>query len=200
MRTIILLFMFAACNPKPASPDSAGAFDSSNEGEGGPDGGGDPTDDLPGISAASQDPGGCEEVAGSELPGAATMFHGEYWQVEGETWAGQEQWLIFSNAAWRAAGGDDCVVVWSASASETAPPACSGCDIGLSTTLSLDEGATTCDSELVSGLGDTERYGISRSSSGDSSWYFAESGDEFGAGYHTSTAMNFLTDPSCRWW
>lgn len=155
---------------------------------------------LPTISGEGEDPGGCEDLSGTAIPGAASMFYGVYWERGDGQWAGEEQWQIFSNAAWREVGGEDCVVVWAATASQTAAPSCPGCDIGLSVSIELDEAATSCDPELVSGLGNTETYGIARGSGTDATWYFANSGDRLGDGHHVDGGMNFLTDPSCRWW
>ena len=198
--TAIVLTLLIGC-PSPDDKDSGGTGDF---GDGPSD-----TDDpdltepppaLPRISGEGEDPGGCETLSGNALPGAASMFYGVYWERSGGEWSGEERWQIFSNAAWRDVGGEDCEVVWNASATETSAPGCSGCDIGLTTTLELDDAATTCEPELVSGLGNSETYGIALNGGGDSVWYFASSGDRFGEGHHVEGGMNFLTDPSCRWW
>lgn len=199
MRTLTLLLFTLACGSS-SDTKHTGTFDESETGSGSAGTATDPTEGLPQIEGAEDDPGGCEEVAGAAIPGAASVFYGEYWTEGDNEWAGEERWMLHSNAAWRAAGGEDCEVVWTATASETSPPACTGCDLGLQTTLSLDNGATTCDPELVSGLGDTATYGIARAGDGEATWYYAGSGDRLGEGYHLSSAMNFLTDPSCRWW
>jgi hypothetical protein len=198
MRTLTLLLFTVACG---SSSETSKPPDGSGEGETGPaDTDTDPTQGLPSIAGAEDNPGGCEEISGVAIPGAASVLYGEYWTDGDGTWSGEERWMLYSNAAWRAAGGEDCEVVWTAAASGTSPPACTGCDLGLEATLTIDNGATTCDLDLVSGLGNTATYGIARTSDGDAAWYFAGSGDWLGDGYHISTAMNFLTDPSCRWW
>jgi hypothetical protein len=156
-------------------------------------------DTLPDLLGGAEDPGGCEEVLGEEVAGAASMFFGEYSLVD-DTWTGEERWLIYANETWRAAGGEDCEVVWSAEAFETDPPACSGCDLGLQATLVLNEGATTCDLDIVGGADGAVAYGIDRRSDGSATWYFTTSMDVMGDGQHIDTAVNFLTDPSCRWW
>lgn len=159
-----------------------------------------PPPDLPAISGEGEDPGDCEEFSGTSLPGAATMFYGVYWASGDGQWTGEERWQIFANAAWRAIDGADCEVVWSATATETSTPSCAGCDLGLSTVLELDTAATSCDPEIVSDMGSTETYGIALKSGGDATWYFAGSGERLGDGHHVDGGMNFLTDPSCRWW
>ncbi len=154
---------------------------------------------LPDLRGEAEDPGGCEEVLGAAAAGAASMFFGEYEESDG-AWVGEERWLLFANQTWRDLGGTDCVVVWSAEATQTDAPACTGCDLGLQTTLTLDEGATTCDPAIVGGSDGTEAYGIARASGGDATWYLATTQERFGDGHHIDGALNFLTDPSCRWW
>jgi|GEM_PF-5528412 len=182
--------------------DEAGSFGSSDDDDDDNigDDGWDNSDDLPPIRGATQDPGDCEEVLGEEVAGAASRFYGEYYDDGSGTWSGQERFSIWANETWIAAGGEDCEVVWTAIAEEIAAPACAGCDIGLQTTLTLDLDQTTCDLEIVGGENGSASYGIARTSSGDSTWFFASSGERFGDGNHIEGAMNFLTDPSCRWW
>jgi len=147
MRTLTLLLFTVACGANSESSKPAGDF---GEGEAGStDTDTDPTDGLPSIAGAEDDPGGCEEISDAAIPGAASVLYGEYWTEGDGTWSGEERWMLYSNTAWRAAGGEDCEVVWTATASETSPPACTGCDLGLEVTLSIDNSATTCGPELV---------------------------------------------------
>jgi len=195
---LLLLTVSLACNSK--STEDSGADGDFSDDQNTEDTDEDPPESLPEIAGADTDPGGCEEVSGSALPGAASMFWGEYHEESEGEWTGEERWLLFANEAWRDIGGEDCVVVWAAAAVESTTLSCTSCDLGLSTSLSLDNSATTCEADIVNGLGTSEIYGIERKNSGDAIWYFANSGERMGDGYHVTGAMNFLTDPSCRWW
>ena len=43
-------------------------------------------------------------------------------------------------------------------------------------------------------------YGILRVPDGDAFWYFADSGNELSEeGYHLDSAMNYISQKSCRW-
>jgi hypothetical protein len=195
----VLIGLLVGCTASSGSDSGGtGKFGSSSADDS--SGGTEDDDTLPALDDSVEDPGGCEEVLGEALAGAASMFYGEYHDQGDGTWSGEERFLIWANATWRAAGGADCEVRWTATAVETTAPSCTGCDLGLSTTLILDEGATTCDLDIVGGADGTASYGVARHSGGDATWYFATTKERFGDGQHIDGAANFLTDPSCRWW
>lgn len=160
--------------------------------------------DLPRVDE-DLDPTGCEEVSGSELPGAAVYFIGTYTEST-DGWQGWEEVRLFANETWRDSGGADCSLVWITSASETSTGACGNCDIGLAVSAVLDLSATTCDEEHRNGEENfVTTYGVDLvDSSTRSTWYFAESGNQFGEGHALADeggpqAMNFVSTKTC-WW
>jgi len=196
--SLCLFGLLSGCGAKGSGDSGTGSFSDTGTPDT-PDTGSDEPDTLPDLLSEATDPEGCEEVLGEEIAGAASMFFGEYTQSDG-VWVGEERWLLYANQAWRDIGGSDCEVVWVAQALEIDAPVCAGCNFGLSTTLVINETATTCDLGIV-GAGDgTTTYGIARQDDGAATWFFGGSGDLLGDGHHISDAMNFLSEPSCRWW
>lgn len=143
-----------------------------------------------------EDSEGCETLGGSVVDGAKEYFWGEY-SESGGAWTGQEAIYYFANATWESHGGADCVVVWDMTATEIA---CSGCELGLSVSATMNTTDTTCPSGMTQGDETfSEEYAIDEAGDGTSTWHFAESGSEFGAGYWVDGAANYLSESSCAW-
>lgn len=199
------LLLLVACSARFAdegTTDGTGG-DGGSTGDGGLDGGG-LADELPPVDEGL-DEGGCEDLSGTALPGATVYFLGTYVQGD-DGWQGIEQVRVFANATWEGSGGGDCVVAWVLSASEGSPGACGNCDLGLSVSAQLDLAATTCPEDLY--VGDeswSASYGVDLTESATlSTWYYADSGTQFGAGYALGTAdqptaLNFASEKTC-WW
>ncbi|MCB9778396.1 MAG: hypothetical protein H6742_07530 [Alphaproteobacteria bacterium] len=148
---------------------------------------------------------GCEEVSGSELPGAVSYFFGTYAEAS-DGWIGEEEWRLYANDTWTANGGADCSVFWVISASETSPGSCGNCDVGLAISAAIDRARTTCGEDLTKNEETfTVTYGVDITDQGSkSSWYFPESGTNFGWGNALTTdgsptALNYATDKTCQW-
>jgi hypothetical protein len=91
---------------------------------------------------------------------------------------------------------------WNVTATEGPPTTCTGCDLALDVMLTFDENCSTCPESLTESEEGTsyERYDILRDEeTGSTRWFFSASGNEFAQGQTNLTAMNFGTDPSCRW-
>ena len=142
---------------------------------------------------------GCEDLSGNVTAGATVWFWGEYITADGG-WTGEERMIYFANDAWVDAGGYDCELVWSMTATDTSPGTCTTCDIGLQVEASLDASQTSCPEGLQTDTETwSESYGIARAEDSTATWYFADSGTEFGAGYYNDTAINYLSEKSCSW-
>ena len=202
---LALLLPLAACSARftDEGTDGGTTGDAGGSGDGGLDGGG-LADELPPVDEGL-DTGGCEDLSGTALPGAAVYFLGTYVQGS-DGWQGLEEVRVFANATWRGTGGADCIVAWVISASEGDAGACGNCDLGLSVSAQLDLAATTCPEDLY--VGDeswSSQYGVDLTESATlSTWYYADSGTQFGAGHALGTAsdptaLNFVSDKTC-WW
>lgn len=158
-------------------------------------------DVLPEVrDAMVRDAASCEELAGHPVDGAREYFWGEYQRTAGAAWTGTEAIYYFANATWVANGGADCAIVWNMTATEADPGACTTCALGLSVSATLDTTQTTCPSAMWSGDETfVEGYAIDQAADGTATWRFAESNNEFGAGYWVDGAASFLSDSSCVW-
>jgi len=184
------------------TPDE-GTPDEGTPDEGTPD---DPACERPhyGLTDLSDDfgPWTCDvqEATGVEAVGATSFFYGMYKQEDG-TFKGYEEWHLFANDAWKEAGGGDCVMRWNVTGTESSPSICAGCDIALDVILTFDESCSDCPESLS----ETEqgsfnvRYEVLRDTDGTTRWFFGGSGNEFAQGLTNDEAMNFASDPSCRW-
>lgn len=186
------VFLMAACGSKVQTSDSGTATSGSGTGES------IQTETITDLGLSVSDPGGCEgeQFAPEGIPGAASVFYGEY--HGGETgYTGEERWYLWANDSWRGMDGADCVVIWNAIASTN--PDCAGCDLSILTSLTLDEGRSTCPEGLQENTGGTAEYNIMLPLNGQSQWSFSSSGEHFGSGEHAGTGLNFLTEPTCKW-
>ena len=72
-------------------------------------------------------------------------------------------------------------------------------DLALSVSLSIDVSVTTCPEELYELEAEgTSAYSIKLAGDGTSTWYYSESGNEFGTGYHANNVMNFVSPTQCK--
>jgi hypothetical protein len=141
---------------------------------------------------------GCETLEGREVAGAVAWYWGEY-LIDGDAFQGEERLIYFANDAWRDQGGADCAVVWQTDGTSGSPGACGSCDMGMSVSAVLDTGQSDCPEGLLGDEGWSEDYGLARSDDGTVSWYFAESGSRFAAGYYNDVALSYLSDKTCVW-
>lgn len=152
-------------------------------------------------SLMQADAEGCEEVDGFETPGAASYFRGGYTRQADGGWTGEEEWHLYANASWRALGGEDCVVRWTATATATTGGECAMCPFGLDVSATLDAAATTCPEALYDGDETfSTTYAIVAAETGEAAVYFASSGNlltETAVFYEG--AMGFLTPRTCTW-
>lgn len=142
----------------------------------------------------------CQSIGGHpEVLGAQVYYWAELETDGAGTWTGPEAWYYFVNDAWADAGGTDCVIQWTITATEDSTGSCGSCDLGLKVTKgTIDVEATTCPSAFYSGYDVTdETYAVERKSGGTSTWYFL-SGTQFGAGYWTDAAVNYISDGGCE--
>lgn len=195
---------FAGDGTTDGGTGDGGAGDGGGGGGDGGVGGGSLTGELPPVDE-DLDQGGCEDVSGTALPGAAVYFLGAY--VDGDDgWEGREEVRVFANDTWAAGGGADCSVVWVLSASEADAGACGNCDLGLSVSAQLDLSATTCAKDLYEGEESwASSYAVDLTEDTTvSTWYYAETGTWLGAGYalgtaEAPTALNYASEKTC-WW
>ena len=194
------LGLLGACSDKAASDDTATPGEGEGEGEGEGDNG------LPDLLASlDTDTEGCEERTDSDgvvhqVAGAVSYFYGVYNDNGDGTWDGEEYWLLYANPEWVANGGADCQIYWVASGTDGDPGACPTCDVGLDVNLQVDKTLSDCPEELYEGFeSSTVAYAVRHTSDTEATWYYASSGNELGAGYYNSGAMNFVTDRACKW-
>jgi hypothetical protein len=143
---------------------------------------------------------GCEALSGTPTEGAREYFWGEYAQGSSSEWSGKEAIYYFANSTWKGNGGADCVIVWDTVATSGGTGACSTCDLGLAVSANLNTAETTCPSAMWEGdeFFD-EDYAVETAPDGTASWRFASSNNEFGTGFWTSGAANYLSESSCVW-
>lgn len=192
--------LLGACSDKGLDVDSGDDGAPGTTGTtGGDDGGGGGTVDLPDPrTSAAADPG-CEDFEGTPIAGATGYFYGQFvTTADPDVWAGQEQWILFSNQAWRDVGEDDCVITWSTTATRTdGAGTCSTCDYGLTVQASIDIANTSCPEGLWEGEETFQVvYGVAVDG-GTATYYYASSGNFLGTGHAADGGSNYLSDGSC---
>lgn len=196
------VFFMAACGSKTQSADSGVAENHGSNGDinGSDSGESTGSETLTDLGLSLSDPGGCEgEQFGPDgIPGAASVFYGEYHGDE-TGYTGEERWYLWANQSWQGMDGEDCVVTWNAIAQVNADGACAGCDLSILTTLTLDESRSTCPEGLQDNTDGTAEYNISLRSNGQSLWSFSSTGEHFGSGEHVGNGLNFVTESTCKW-
>jgi hypothetical protein len=194
-----LLLLLAACSAKPQGADtSAGGGPDLTDDSGGPVDSGDDGSDPAYDPWAAIDPDHCEDAPGFEsLAGATAYFIGEY-SRSGGALSGVETAAYYATAEWAAAGGADCLVVWSVSGSEGS---CSGgCAFTMEVQATLDTAATTCPTALWAGSeGWSATYAVALGAEGAATFSFEGSSSTFAEGVASATSVTFLTPPACEW-
>lgn len=147
---------------------------------------------------------GCQEIDDVPHPGAASYFYGELAPSasdDGTQWTGTEEWILYANESWQETGVADCVVTWAVRGEASETGLCGACDLTLAVVGTVDLAYTSCPEELWE---DSRNYSVRYdirldSSTGDSQWFFADTGTPMGVGSFAGVAMNYLTDRSCLW-
>ena len=152
-----------------------------------------------------------------DTPGATSYFAGAYIK-DGNSWMGREKWLLFPNQAWQEvayqqwqegnqevsniAQGYPCEVSWDVLVTEhDEMEQCLACSLAFFVDASVNANITTCPQSLWNEVGTRDwqsNYEIA-SFSGNSIFYFRSSGQAFGWGYASENELNFLSEPSCKW-
>ena len=174
--------------------------------------------DLPDVTAEI-DTTVCLSVSEDypNTPGATSYFAGAYVKAGG-VWKGREKWLLFPNQAWQdvayqlwqegdqefanIAQGYPCEVSWDISVTEHSElEQCLACAFAFSVEAVINPNITSCPQGLWSD-GNTQNwqsgYEIA-SFNGNSIFYFRSNGQAFGWGYASDDELNFLSEPSCKW-
>ncbi len=188
------------CQTSFGGKDDTALTDDSGGGGGGDDGTG-VEEGIPGLKdireEMARNADNCQELQGDALPGANSYFWGEYEGNEAEGWFGTEKFYVFVNDTLAEDGATDCEVTWVVTGGYTAPAACSGCEVGMDVTATLD--SSTCEQGMADDANFSVTYSVDQISGGDARWFFGSSGTELGTGYWNEKGMNYLTEPSCRW-
>ncbi len=207
MLPMLLTLLFACAGDKPAADSGTPADDTAVEGDADTDTDTDADADADSDTDADADlpevrdqidptAALCQEFEGSPVAGAQSYYYGQY-NLDG---TGLEIWYLIANEAWKARGGADCEVVWSARWIEAVPSYCPTCEVGINTSVNVDEALTTCDPGLYEDIATfTELYEVDLGEDGTSTWFDQSAGFEFGWGYANSSAMNYLGEANCRW-
>jgi len=187
--------LLSACQQKASQPSDtsqplAGQSDDADQ------------DQLRELEEPSEDDIDCEgEGEGEEyggIPGAGTYFRGHYTREEGG-FRGEEVWTLFANDAWQEAGGSNCMVVYEATAEEIEPISCEDCILGLSVVLTVNTAQSDCPRELSDNTDGSTAYSVAEDSGGRSHWYFSSTGELFATGFYSDDGLNFITEPTCKW-
>ena len=133
-------------------------------------------------------------------PGATSYFVGTYLK-DGSRWLGREKWILFPNAYWEASGGVPCEVSWDMEINEEELVTCLACDFALNVDATISASSTNCPQELWNSP--SEQYWNATYEvlvqNGNSVFYFQSTGQAFGWGYSSESAINFVSEPDCKW-
>ena len=183
MRLISLLFLLIACGDADTDKDGTIAT---------------PTDGHVDASTLIND--GCQDIDGTDVPGAAVYFSGTMVR-NGGTISGLEHVYFIANETWKDLGEDDCTITISVSGSTGEPLGCAICDMSIDITATMIDSASDCPEGLQQ---DYESYIVSYDiqtlDDGTANWFFHESGNQFATGTHTDTELQYLSDPQCQWY
>jgi hypothetical protein len=165
------------------------------------------------------DPSACDELS-VEYPGlvgATSYFAGSY--IRGtDGWYGREKWILYPNEEWQAlaytqwmdgdeslsniAQGYPCEISWDMYVQEVDElETCFACDLGLAVQAEISFSSTNCPQGLWSEPSEQSWqnvYEIAKAN-GNSIFYFQSNGAPFGWGYSSDDALNFLSEPNCKW-
>ena len=155
---------------------------------------------LPSVLVELDD-SSCDAMSAElQHPGATSYFVGTYIKRDGG-WVGREKWILFPNEYWMESGGFPCEVSWDIETREEELTTCLACDLALGIDASISPSSTNCPQGLWNEP--SEQYWSStyeiRMNNGTSTFYFQSNGNAFGAGYSSERAINFISDPDCKW-
>ena len=204
MRTMWLAIVLAGCvGGTGTTKDGNSGDDTSGTSDGGDV---DKSDPHAGLAAKS----GCDghnDSDGNFVPiaGATSFFVGRF-ALSGEDVSGEEWWVLFANDTWKStAGAADCQIGWSVTGKKTDPTGCGSCSYNLAIHATMDMPETDCIKDLVDSTkaDPTENendvtYSVAVDGSGNSTFYFADSGNTLGKGSATDTRVDYTTDSSCK--
>ena len=183
MRSIFLSLMLFACGDAENDKDGTVAT---------------PTDSHVDTSTLTNN--GCQNVNGTDVPGAAVYFSGTMVR-NGGTISGLEHAYFIANETWKELGEDDCTITISISGSTGEPLGCSICDLSIDIAATMIDSASDCPEALQQ---DYESYIVSYDiqtlDDGTANWFFHESGNQFATGTHTDTELQYLSDEQCQWY
>jgi hypothetical protein len=142
----------------------------------------------------------CEEIRGTNIPGADSYFFGEL-IVDGTAARGSETWELHANSKWKERGGGDCVIEWRLVGSKVPPKACQECDFGLSlsSTPLVEKSGCVEDLKKREARPGQLAYDVKLQTDGTALVYFAGSGKLLGEGYHKDGAVRFRSAHQCKW-
>ena len=174
--------------------------------------------DLPNV-LENMDGTACDELSSDYpgLAGATSYFAGSYIRSS-DGWIGREKWVLFPNQEWQnlaytqwmdgdeslsnIAQGYPCEVSWDMRVQEIDElETCLACDTAFIVEASISFSSTNCPQGLWSEPSEQNWQSIYEvaQSNGTSIFYFRSSGDPFGWGYTSDNALNFLSEPNCKW-
>ena len=75
-----------------------------------------------------------------------------------------------------------------------------GCNFAIAVTATLNTALTTCPEGLSEGEETLqESYDVFQANDGTATWYFSGSGNEFASGYFSDSQLNYISEPSCKY-
>jgi len=176
--------------------------------------------ELPNLFAEMDD-SFCNSIAQEypNVPGATSYFMGSYIDDQGE-WIGREKWVLFPNETWQnialqqsqqgdesesianIAQGKPCEISWDMSVEELdSVENCASCNTAFYVQANIRAVDSNCPQDLWSGPAEQQwetTYEISIAN-GTSIFHFLSNGNAFGWGYSSDKAINFLSEPNCKW-
>ena len=166
------------------------------------------------------DPTACDALSAEYpgLAGATSYFAGAYIRDSSSGWVGREKWVLYPNDEWQTiaydqwmegdqslsniAQGYPCEVSWDIRVEELEElETCLACDLALGVAATISFSSTNCPQGLWSEPSEQNWesvYEIAKTN-GESIFYFRSNGNPFGWGYASDSALNFLSEPNCKW-
>ena len=165
------------------------------------------------------DPTSCDALSAEYegLAGATSYFAGAYIK-EGSGWIGREKWVLYPNEEWQnlaynqwmdgdqslsnIAQGYPCEVSWDINVQDLEDmETCLACDLAFGVTATISFSSTNCPQGLWSEPSEQNWESVYEIATidGTSIFYFRSNGAPFGWGYSSEHALNFLSEPNCKW-
>lgn len=174
----------------------------------------DPNDLVPATPDDVDFDPNCEDVDGTEVPGATSYFLVDYLfecdETEGEVVAagGSLTWVLIANSRWKESpdwdplgSADYCQIVWNVYGGFMTddPPECSTCAYSVEVDLGLDSSATNCPEGLYDGLQEVSDVLDIRILTDGSTEVFGPSGTLLGTGDVNDQRATAVIGPQCKW-